>query len=70
MTNSTNTEQPAVGIIQTSYTVSVTFTDKPSADQRTELKAAGYLFDKGRWYRNQSGSKLATQETVDQLLAA
>jgi hypothetical protein len=69
MTNTQN-EQPTVGIIQTSYTVSVTFTDKPSPEQRTELKAAGYLFDKGRWFRNQSDSKLATQASVDQMLAA
>jgi hypothetical protein len=69
MTNSQN-EQPAVGIIQTSYTVSVTYTDRPSPEQRANLKAAGYLFDRGRWFRNQSDSKLATQEHVEQLLAA
>ena len=66
----TTNEQPAVGIIQTSYTVSITFTDKPTLEQRAELKAAGYLFDKSRWFRNQSDSKLATQASVDQLLQA
>ncbi len=60
----------AVGIIQTSYTVSITFTVKPSAEQRAALKSAGYLFDKGRWFRNQSDSNLATQASVDQLMAA
>ncbi|MDG3006440.1 hypothetical protein [Paludisphaera mucosa] len=69
-----NTQQAAstdaVGIIQTSYTVSITFTAKPSLEQRAELKSAGYLFDKGRWFRNQSDSKLATSEVVDQLLQA
>lgn len=62
--------EAAVAIIQTSYTVSVTYTEKPTAEQRAELKAAGYLFDKGRWFRNQSDSNLATQANVDQLLAA
>ena len=62
--------EPTVGIIQTSYTVSVTFTDRPSLERRAELKAAGYLFDKGRWFRNQSDSNLATGEAVDELLAA
>ncbi|WP_435008062.1 hypothetical protein P12x_005331 [Tundrisphaera lichenicola] len=66
----TNNELPTVGIIQTSYTVSVTFTDKPTAEQRAKLKSAGYLFDKGRWFRNQSSSDLATQASVDQLMAA
>jgi hypothetical protein len=69
-TQQTTNIEPAIGIIQSSYTVSVTFTDKPSPEQRAELKAAGYLFDKGRWFRNQSDSKLATQTSVDQLLAA
>ncbi len=64
------THEAAVGIIQTSYTVAITFTDKPSPEQRSELKAAGYLFEKGRWFRNQSDSNLATQANVDQLLAA
>jgi hypothetical protein len=69
MTNPPN-ELPAIGIIQTSYTVSFTFTDKPSAEQRAKLKAAGYLYDRGRWFRNQSDSKLATQASVDQMLGA
>jgi hypothetical protein len=63
------TEQP-IGVIQSSYTVSITFTAKPSVEFRQKLKAAGYLYDKGRWFRNQSNSSLATQATVDQLLAS
>lgn len=69
-TQQTNSNEQPIGIIQTSYTVSITFTDRPSAEQRAALKAAGYLFDKGRWFRNQSDSNLATQASVDQLLAA
>lgn len=69
-TQQTNSNDQTVGIIQTSYTVSVTFTVKPSAEQRAALKTAGYLYDKGRWFRNQSESNLATQASVDQVLAA
>jgi hypothetical protein len=65
-----STGELPIGIIQTSYTVSVTFTDKPSPEQRAKLKSAGYLFDRGRWFRNQSDSKLATQDSVDDMLAA
>lgn len=68
-TNQTTQDQP-VGVVQTSYTVSFTFTEKPSAEKRQRLKDAGYSYDKGRWFRNESSSKLATQATVDQLLAA
>lgn len=68
MTNTQN-EQP-IGVIQSSYTVSITFTAKPSAEQRAKLKAAGYLYDKGRWFKNQSDSSFAIQATVDQLLVA
>jgi hypothetical protein len=66
---STVAEQP-IGIIQSSYTVSVTFTAKPDEQTRQKLKAAGSLYDKGRWFRNESDSKLGTQSSVDQLLAA
>ena len=69
MTSASN-DLPAIGIIQTSYTVSVTFSSKPSPEQRAKLKAAGYMYDRGRWFRNMSDSKLATQDSVDDMLAA
>ena len=61
--------QEPIGILQTSFTVSLTFTSKPTEEMRQRLKQAGYLFDKGRWFRNQSDSKQATVEAVEQLLA-
>ena len=70
MNNPATTTSEAIGIVQTSYTVSITFTAKPSDEQRRKLKASGFLFDKGRWYRNQSSSDHASQATVDQLLGA
>ncbi len=71
----TNPTQPAaqeahIGVIQTSYTVAVTFTERPSLEQIQKLKAAGYQYDRGRWFKNESDSNLATQLKVDQLLAA
>jgi hypothetical protein len=62
-------EQP-IGVIRTSFTVGITFTNKPSEELRRKMKEAGYKFENGNWYKNQSEGKLATQETVDQLLAA
>ena len=62
--------QEPIGIIQSSYTLSITFTSKPSDAMRQRLKAAGYQFDKGRWFRNQSDSNMATQEGVERLLTA
>lgn len=66
--NTTSQEQH-IGVVQTSYTVAITFTQKPDLETRQKLKAAGYLYDKGRWYRNETGSRFATQAIVDQLLA-
>ena len=37
--------QEPIGILQTSFTVSFTFTSKPTEEMRQRLKQAGYLFD-------------------------
>ncbi len=63
----TATEQP-IGIVQSSYTVSITFSARPDDELRRKLKAAGFLFDRGRWYRNQSDSNNAARAMVEQLL--
>jgi hypothetical protein len=60
----------AVAIIRQSITVSLTFTAKPAEATRQRLKDAGYKFENGNWYRNQSDGKLANQAEVQQLLAA
>ena len=67
--STTNPEQH-IGVIRSSYTVSITFTAKPSEELRKRLKAAGYKFENGNWYRNQSDGNLATDASVDRLLAA
>ncbi len=59
--------QETIGVIRTSYTVSVTFTNKPDDAMRARLKAAGYKFENGNWYRNQTDGKLATLEDVSQM---
>jgi hypothetical protein len=60
----------AIGVIRTSYTVSVTFTNKPDEATRARLKSAGYKFENGNWFRNQTEGKLATLEDIGQLSAA
>lgn len=72
---SASVEQPAatdhfVGILQSSYTVSLTFSARPNDEMRRKLKASGFLFDRGRWYRNQSDSQNATLAMIEKLLEA
>ncbi|WP_435018439.1 hypothetical protein TA3x_000413 [Tundrisphaera sp. TA3] len=59
-----------IGILQTSYTVSITFVDKPDDASRARLKSSGYQFDRGRWFKNQSDSKPVTQEDIIAITAA
>lgn len=65
-----STNELPIGVIRTSYTVAITFTAKPSEQLRQRLKNAGYKFENGNWYRNQSEGNLATNDNVEQLLAA
>ena len=59
-----------VAIVRRTYTESVTFVGKPSEERRSQLKAAGYKFESGNWYRSRSDSQLATDEEVAKTLAA
>ncbi|WP_337177551.1 hypothetical protein [Paludisphaera sp.] len=59
-----------IGVVQTSYTVAITFSERPTDEMRQRLKAAGFQFDRGRWFKNQPDSRMATAETVEQVLAA
>lgn len=55
-------------IIKHSTTVSLTFTDKPDEATRTRLKAAGFKFENGNWYRNQTQGKSANTAELQQFL--
>jgi hypothetical protein len=70
MSNSQQPSDQPIGVIRTSYTVSVTFTAKPSEELRTKLKSAGYRFENSHWFKNQTEGSLATLATADQLLVA
>jgi hypothetical protein len=56
-----------IGVIRTSYTVSVTFTSKPDEATRARLKAAGFKFENGNWFCNQADGKLATLDDIARL---
>jgi hypothetical protein len=59
-----------VAIVRQSVTVSITYTSKPDEATRQRLKDAGYKFENGHWYRNQTQGNMATQAEILQLLAA
>lgn len=59
-----------IGIIQTSYTISLTFVDKPDEATRARLKKAGFQFDRGRWYRSQPDSRPVTRDDIVALTPA
>ena len=63
-------ESETIGVTRISYTVSHTFTNKPSDKRRQQLKDAGYRFENGHWYKNQTEGRITTEETLDQIIAA
>ena len=63
-----NTDQ--VAIVRRTYTESITFVGKPSEERRVQLKAAGYKFENGNWYRSRSDSQLASDDEVAKQVAA
>lgn len=64
------TDAKPIAIIRQTSTVAVTFEGMPSEERRRALKAAGYRYDNGHWYRSQSDSQMASEEQVAQVLAA
>ena len=66
MSNNTN----PIAIARQVTTVSITFTEKPSEERRRELKAAGFKFENGNWYKSESQSHFADDATVAKLIAA
>lgn len=63
-------ESKPIAIIRQTSTVAVTFEGVPSEERRRALKAAGYRYDNGHWYRSQSESQMASEELVAQVLEA
>lgn len=65
----TNEENP-IAIIRQTTTVSIAFADKPSEERRKRLRDAGYLYDKGHWFKTATDSQMASEATVAKLIAA
>lgn len=57
-------------IVRKSFTVSITFTETPSAELRKSLKSNGYEFKNGQWYKNQAESQIVTEADVAKVVAA
>jgi hypothetical protein len=64
-----NSEQP-ITIARNTNTVSITFVQKPTDEQRRQLKEAGFRYESGNWFKSQTQGYHATGEVIDQLLAA
>lgn len=59
-----------IAIARQVTTVSITFSEKPSEERRRELKASGFRYENGNWYKSDSQSHLADEATVAKLIAA
>lgn len=65
---STNTN--AIALARQTVTLAITFEEIPSEERRRALKAAGYKFENGHWYKSDSKSHFADEATVAKLIAA
>lgn len=63
-------ESKPIAIVRETYTISITFEEKPSEERRRALKAAGYKFENGNWYKSDPKSHFADDATVAKLIAA
>lgn len=64
------TDSTPIALIRQTTTVSIAFAEKPSEERRRQLRDAGYLYDKGQWFKPVTESRMATEELVAQVLAA
>jgi hypothetical protein len=62
--------QEAIAIARNTNAVSITFVQKPSDEQRRQLKEAGFRYENRQWFKSQTQGYHATGEVIDQLLAA
>ena len=65
----TATAEP-VAIIKHTTTVSITFVERPSSEMISKLKAGGYRYENGNWFKSHTQGKHADHEVVAQLIAA
>jgi hypothetical protein len=57
-------------IITKTVTTTATFSGKPDESMRKRLVAAGYKFDKGRWFRSESESQIVSEAEVSKNFVA
>ncbi len=62
------TNQETLGIAHKKYTMSFTFKTMPDVITRQKLKAAGFIYDKGNWYKTQSDGSDFTAADLGQVI--
>ncbi len=60
----------SVAIVRKTTTLSITYVEKPTDEERRKLKDAGYRYENGQWYKSQSVGNHADSDTIAKLLAA
>ncbi len=71
MNTEAQTTNPApIALIRQTTTVSIAFAERPSEERRRQLREAGYRYENGHWYRSDPQSQMASEELVEQVLAA
>ena len=60
--------QETFGIAHKKYTRSFTFKNMPDITTRRKLKAAGFIYDKGNWYKTLSDGSDVTPEDLAQVI--
>jgi hypothetical protein len=59
-----------IALIRQTTTISIAFAEKPPEERRRQLRDAGYLYDKGQWFKPVTESQMASEELVARVLAA
>lgn len=57
-------------IIRKTFTEALTFTGKPTSETIKLLKASGFKYENGNWYRSQTDSRLIVESEVATNVAA
>ena len=60
--------QGSLGIQRKSFTMSYTFKIAPDHVTRQKLKAAGFIYDRGNWYKTQSEGSEFTESDLAQII--
>jgi Mg2+ and Co2+ transporter CorA len=67
---SRNVMSNSVAIVCKTTTLSITYVEKPSDEERRKRKEAGYRYENGNWFKYHLVGNHADSETIANLLAA